>query len=33
MTNIPVAGAAATFVTERAGIHKAAEETVRPPTA
>ncbi len=29
MTNIPVAGAAATFVTERAGIHKAAEETVR----
>jgi hypothetical protein len=29
MTNIPIAGAAATFVTERAGIHKAAEETVR----
>ena len=29
MTNIPVAGAAATFVSERAGIHKAAEETVR----
>jgi hypothetical protein len=29
MTNIPIAGAAATFVSERAGIHKAADETVR----
>jgi hypothetical protein len=28
MTNIPVAGAAATFVSERAGIYKAADETV-----
>lgn len=29
MTNIPIAGAAATFVSERAGISKAAEEVVR----
>ena len=29
MTNVPVAGAAATFVAERAGIDRAAEETVR----
>jgi hypothetical protein len=28
MTNIPSAGAAATFVSELAGISKAADETV-----